>query len=159
MLIGKDPVAALAATVTDPGTVSPASPVLLKFTTAPPNPAAFDRVTVQLPLAFAPSVVGLHCSDETTVEATKDMVDVCDVRYVAVTVTFWSVPTPELVAVKVAVVKPGATMTDEGTARLGLLLDIGIAAPPTGAAESRPTVQIEDPFACRDVGAQESDNR
>jgi hypothetical protein len=132
--------------------------VLLKFTTAPADPAAFDRVTVQVPLAFAPNVVGLHCSAETTVAATNDMVDVCDVRYVAVTVAFWSVPTPELVAVKVAVVKPGATMTDEGTVRLGLLLDIDIAAPPAGAAESRLTVQVEDPFACRDVGAQDNDN-
>jgi hypothetical protein len=72
-------VAALAATVTDPGTVSPASPVLLKFTTAPPAPAAFDSVTVQVPLAFAPNVVGVHCSDEITVAAADRLTfTVCD---------------------------------------------------------------------------------
>src|ERR1044072_1913379 len=61
-----DAVVAFAATVTDPGTVSPASPVLLRLTTAPLDPAAVDSVTVQFPLALAPNVVGLHCREEMT---------------------------------------------------------------------------------------------
>ena len=64
MLIANDPVVALAATVTDAGIIKPERPVLLRLTTAPPDPAAFDNVTVQLPLAFAPNVVGLHCREE-----------------------------------------------------------------------------------------------
>jgi hypothetical protein len=72
VLIANDPVVAFAATVTDPGTVSPDNPVLLRLTTAPLDPAAFDSVTVQFPLAFAPNVVGLHCSEEMTTGASKD---------------------------------------------------------------------------------------
>jgi hypothetical protein len=80
VLIGNAPVVAFAATVTDPGTVSPANPVLLKFTTAPPAPAAFDRVTVQVPFAFAPNVVGMHCSEEITAGADDRLIfTLCDV--------------------------------------------------------------------------------
>jgi hypothetical protein len=86
VLIGNVPVVKFAATVTDAGTVSPGRPVLLTLTTAPPDPAVFDNVTVQVPLAFAPNVVGLHCSDETTVGATRLMFTLCDAPpYVAVT--------------------------------------------------------------------------
>jgi hypothetical protein len=86
VLITNDAVVAFAGTVTDAGTVSPGSPELLKVTTAPPDPAAFDSVTVQLPLAFAPKVAGLHCSEERTPGATKDIVEESDAPlYVAVT--------------------------------------------------------------------------
>ena len=78
VLIPNEPVVAFAATVTDPGTVSPESPVLLRLTTAPLAPAAFDRVTVQFPLAFAPNVVGLHCSEEITVAVARLMFALCD---------------------------------------------------------------------------------
>jgi hypothetical protein len=89
VLIAKDPVVAFAETVTDPGTVSPDSPVLLRLTGAPLPPAAFDSVTVQFPLAFAPNVVGLHCSEERTTGASKDSIKETDVPlYVAVTVAF-----------------------------------------------------------------------
>ena len=73
VLMPNDPVVEFAATVTDPGTVSPESPVLLRLTTAPLAPAALDNVTVQLPLAFAPNVVGLHCSEEITVAVARLM--------------------------------------------------------------------------------------
>jgi hypothetical protein len=56
VLIANVPVVALATTVTDAGIVSPGRPVLVTLTTAPPDPAAFDSVTVQLPLAFGPTV-------------------------------------------------------------------------------------------------------
>jgi hypothetical protein len=89
VLIGNAPVVAFAATVIDPGTVNSATPVLVTLTTAPPDPAAFDSVTVQLPLVFAPNVVGLHCNDETTGAVTSTvrlMLTLCDVPpYDAVT--------------------------------------------------------------------------
>jgi hypothetical protein len=78
VLIGNDAVAAFGGTVTDAGTVSPGRPVLVKLTTAPADPAAFDSVTVQVPLAFAPNVVGLPCSDETTIAVTTLMFTLCD---------------------------------------------------------------------------------
>jgi hypothetical protein len=89
VLIPNDPVVAFAATVTEPGIVSPDSPVLLRLTTAPPDPAAFDSVTVQFPLPFAPSVVGLHCSEEIPTGASRDSVKEAEVPlYVAVTIAF-----------------------------------------------------------------------
>jgi len=158
VLIGNDPVVAFAATVTVPGIVSPGNPVLLTLTTAPTAPAALDSVTVQLPLAFAPNVVGLHWREETTVAAAKEMVDVRDVPlYTAVTVAFWFVVTPRLVAVKFAEVDPDATVTDGGTIRLELLLDSDTATPPTGAAPFKLTVQAEDELPCKEAGLQDSD--
>ena len=89
VLIGNDPVVAFAATITDPGIATLVRPVLLRLTAAPPDPAAFDSVTVQLPLAFASKVVRLHCRDEITGSASKDTVVESNVPlYVAVTVTF-----------------------------------------------------------------------
>jgi hypothetical protein len=80
VLIPNDPVVAFAATVTEPGTVSPDNPALLRLTTAPPAlaPAAFDSVTVQLALALAPNVVGLHCSEETTAAVARLIFTFCD---------------------------------------------------------------------------------
>jgi hypothetical protein len=51
---------------------------LFSVTATPPLGAAFDSVTVQLLLALDPSVVGLHCSDETVVDATRLMVAVLE---------------------------------------------------------------------------------
>ena len=89
VVIPNDPVVAFAATVTEPGTVRPDKPVLLRLTTAPLAPAAFDSVTVQFPLAFAPNVVGLHCSEDITTGASKDSFVESDAPlYVAVTFAF-----------------------------------------------------------------------
>ena len=60
VLIANDPAVAFAANLTNPGIVNPSRPALLTFTTAPPDPTAFDSVTVQIPLEFAPNVVVLH---------------------------------------------------------------------------------------------------
>jgi hypothetical protein len=78
VLIPNDPVVAFAATVTDPGTVSPLNPVLFRLTTAPLAPAAFDNVAVQLALAFDPNVVGLHCSELITGAVARLMFTLCD---------------------------------------------------------------------------------
>jgi len=68
-----------AVTVTEGGTVKPGNPVLLRVTTAPPVGAAFDSVTVQPVLAFAPSVVGLQSSDEITAAVARFMAALCEV--------------------------------------------------------------------------------
>ena len=78
VLIPNDPVVAFAATVTDPGTVSPDNPALLRLTTAPLDPAAFDSVTVQLALALAPNVVGLHCSELITAAVARLIFTLCN---------------------------------------------------------------------------------
>jgi hypothetical protein len=76
-------------TVTDAGTVNADSPLLLNVTVTPLPDAAFDSVTVQLLLAFAPKVVGLHCSDEITVATARLIFTLCDVPlYAAVSVPF-----------------------------------------------------------------------
>ncbi len=62
-----------AATVVFAGTVNPLKPVLVREMLAPVDGAAFDRVAVQVLLAFAPSVAGLHCSDEIAAGATRLM--------------------------------------------------------------------------------------
>ena len=79
--------------------------------------------------------------------------------YVAVTVAFWSVLTPEVEAAKVAVVEPGATVTDGGTVRFALLLPSDTDNPVAGAAASNVTVQVEEPLPWRDDGLQDMDSK
>ena len=155
MLIPKDPVAAFAATVTDPGTVNPESPVLLTLTTAPPDPAAFDSVTVQFPLAFAPNVVGLHCMDVITVDATKLMFAVCHTPpYAAVIEPFWSALNAPVLMPKDPVVAFAATATDAGTVKavVEILVATVRTAPPWGAGPDSVTVQLPLAFEPSVVG-------
>ena len=122
VLIANVTAVAFGATVTDTGTVSPVRPVLLRLTTAPPGPAAFDSVTVHVPLALAPNVVGLHCSEDTTVVVTKLMFALWDVPpYEAVTDPFWSALTAPVPIVNVAAGVFAATVTDAGTVSAVLL--------------------------------------
>ena len=79
--------------------------------------------------------------------------------YVAVTVAFWFVVTPGLDAAKLPVVKPGATVTEPGTVRLGLLLDREMANPPAGAALSIVAVQVDDADPCREEGLQDKESK
>lgn len=72
------PVVEPAVTVTLGGTVRLDKPLLLSITATPPLGSAFDSATVQLLLALVPSVVGLHCSDETVVDATRLMVAILE---------------------------------------------------------------------------------
>ena len=133
MLIPKDPVVAFAATVTDPGTVSPESPVLLRLTTTPLPPATFDSVTVQFPLAFAPKVVGLHCSEEITVAVARLMFAVCQTPpYATVIEPFWSALSAPVLIPKDPVVAFAATVTDAGTVKMfvGILEAMVTIAPP-----------------------------
>ena len=62
-----------------------------------------------------------------------------------------------VVALKVAVVAPAATVTDAGTVRLELLLDRVTLAPPVGAALVKVTVQVLEELDPRLVGLQVSE--
>jgi hypothetical protein len=53
--------------------------LLLNVTAAPPVGAILDSVTVQSLVVFDPSVIGLHCKDESTVAVTRLKFTDCDV--------------------------------------------------------------------------------
>jgi hypothetical protein len=63
-----------------------------------------------------------------------------------------------VVALKVTDVAPAATVTDEGTVRVELLLDNVTLAPPVGAGCVRATVQVLKVFGPRLVGVQTSED-
>ena len=65
-------------TVTVGGTVS-APALLFSDTTAPPAPAALDRVTVQAEVPPDDRFVGAQLNPLTTVGATKEMLACCEV--------------------------------------------------------------------------------
>ena len=153
------PVVEPAVTVTVAGTVKAGSPLLPSTTDTPLPDAAFDSVTVQLLLAFAPKVVGLHCSDETTVAAARLTFTLCDVPlYVAVNVPFWSVPTAPVLTVNGPVVEPAVTVTVAGTVNAGSpLLPSTTDTPLPDAAFDKVTVQLLVAFAPSVVGLHCSD--
>ena len=62
--------------------------------------------------------------------------------YEAVTVAVWPDVTALLLAVKVALVEPDATVTDGGTVKKVLLSERVVVAPPVGAAAESVTVQV-----------------
>jgi hypothetical protein len=66
------------ATLTDGGSDNPEIPLLLSVTTAPPVGAGFESVTVQLLVAFEPTFVELHCSEDSTEAAVRLKFTVCD---------------------------------------------------------------------------------
>jgi hypothetical protein len=66
-------------TITLGGTVRLEKPVLLSVTATPLAGAACDSVTQQSLLEFEPSVVALHCSEETAVAAARLRLTDCDV--------------------------------------------------------------------------------
>ncbi len=81
-----DAVVAVAAIVTDVGTVRVAL-LLVSATTAPPAGAACVKVTVHVLEAFCPKLVGLHASEDTSTCAVRLMVVLAELPlYVAVTV-------------------------------------------------------------------------
>ena len=60
-------------------------------------------------------------------------------------------------ALKVAEVAAGATMTEAGTVSVELVFDRATEAPPAGAALDKVTVQVLEAFGPRLVGAQASE--
>ena len=85
--------------------------------------------------ALGPKLNGLQARAVTMVGATKLMVTLCALLpKVAVTVADWLVARVPVVALKVAVVDPAATVTEAGTVRAVTVLDRVTALPPVGAA-------------------------
>jgi hypothetical protein len=76
---------------------------------------------------------------------------------VAVTVAVWLAETVPLVALKVAVADPAATVTDAGTVSAAALLDSVTLAPPAGAAWFNVTVHVLVELDPRLVGLQLSE--
>ncbi len=154
----KVPVVAPAATVIDAGTVSTVL-LLVSVTAAPPVGAACVNVTVQVLDAFCPKLVGLHAKDDTVTGATRLTVALAELLlYVAVTVALWLLAMVLVVALKVPVVAPAATVIDAGTVSTVLLLVSVTAAPPVGAACVNVTVQVLDAFCPKLVGLHAKDD-
>jgi len=154
-------VVAPAATVTDAGVVSA---VLLSdsVTAVPPVGAAAEIVTVQLVLPPDATDVGVHASPVTVVaDVVAGGVTVTDAVpelpfNEAVIVAVWFDATVPAVPVKLPVVAPAATVTDDGTVRPVQLLDTVTAVPPVGAAAEIVTLQLVLPPDATDVGVHVS---
>ena len=150
-----------AATVTDAGVVSA---VLLSdsVTAVPPVGAAAEIVTVQLVLPPDATDVGVHASPVTVVaDVVAGGVTVTDAVpelpfNEAVIVAVWFDATVPAVPVKLPVVAPAATVTDDGTVRPVQLLDTVTAVPPVGAAAEIVTLQLVLPPDATDVGVHVS---
>jgi hypothetical protein len=136
-------VAAAAATVTEPGTVTRPL-LLLSDTDCPPVPAAFDSVTVQVELAPELKLVGLQESWLTTIGADRAIEADCEVPFTdAVTEAVWSAEMLPAVALNVALKSPAATITFAGTVSRPLLLLSDTCAPPVAGAFVSVTVHVE----------------
>jgi len=148
----KDAVLAPAATTTLPGTVT-AVLLLCTVTPTPPTAAAELSVTAQ---CVVPEPVKESVPHESAVTDGMDTVDVealltlieVDFETVpcfAVNVTVCEVVTAETFAVKLALVEPEATVTEEGTEIALPLLERSTTTPFWGAAEDKVTVQLSVP--------------
>lgn len=145
-----------AATVTLAGTLK-AGALLDSEIVAPPEPAALDRVTVQLAVSPVERLAGPQLKAVRTVAATSESEAVCEPPLkLAVITTVPSVAMAPAVAVKVAEVAPAATVTVGGTVSAAALLDSETTAPPAPAALLRLTLQVAVPDEDRLVGAQPS---
>src|SRR5580658_10739052 len=132
----------LAGTVTDAGTVS-AALLLERPTALPPVGAAWLRVTVHVAVAPEFTLVGLQTKAETSVEAIRLKVMLCEeLPKVAETVPDWLVVIAAAVALKEVEVLLAGTVTDAGTVSDALLLESPTALPPNGAAWLSVTVQV-----------------
>jgi hypothetical protein len=132
-----------AVTVTEGGTVSVVV-LLASVATAPPGPAALDRVTVQVALPPWLTPVGAQESRMMLGGITREIVAGCEEPLsVAVMAAVWSLEIVPAVAVKLAELLPDATVTDAGTVRVPRLLDRPTRAPPAPAGLVRVMVQVE----------------
>lgn len=104
------------ATVTDAGTDSAAGALLASDTLVPLLPAAFETVTVQVVVPEAGTDELPHCREVIVAGAiTMTAVEAFHCPIDAVSITFWSVVTAAAVAVKLPLVVPDGTVTEEGT--------------------------------------------
>ena len=127
--------AAPADTVTDDGAVNAGEALFVNVTTAPPESAPSDRVTVHVAFAFEESVVAVQFSPVTVGGGSSDMVAVAAGPFRApVKVAVWFAVTVPVEMVKVAVVAPAATATDAGTFRTAGALFVRVTTAPSGNA-------------------------
>lgn len=153
----KEAVVELAGTVIEDGAVR-AGLVLASVTTAPPEGAGWDRMTVQAPAAFGPRIVGLHDSEETRTDVARVMVVFAELPLLAAVTVAVEVPLKAVVvALNVAEVAEAATVTEAGTVSPELVFDRLMLTPPAGAAWDRVTVQVLEAFGPSVLGVQDSE--
>jgi hypothetical protein len=156
----KVPVVAPAATVTDAGTEAAAVLLEVRVTTAPPAGAGLASVTVPVEDVPPSTEAGDTATERRAAAVTVRTTGRLTLLKVAVIVTGVFVATPTVVAVKVAVVAPAATVTDAGTWATAVLLEVRVtAAPPVGAGPLRVTVPVEDMPPTTEVGTKPSVRR
>ena len=111
-----------------------------------------ESVTVQVVVEEAANVVLVHSREVIGGAVTVRAKDLLEPLRVAVMVGFWSEVTAAAVAVKVAEVVAGATVTEAGTVTAEVvLLARATEEPPAGAALERVTVQEVEEEAARVV--------
>jgi hypothetical protein len=101
---------------------------------------------------------GVQVTEETPIEAVRFTVVLAVLPlYVAVRFALELLATEDVVALNVAEDAVAATVTDPGTVRTLLLLEIVTPAPPAGAGLVRVTVHVLEPLAPRLAGVQARD--
>ena len=146
---------AAGATVTDAGTLSKEL-VLARETTAPLAGDGWERLTVQVPDAFGPRLVGLQVTAETSTNGARLMVVFAEPPlYAAVMVAIELLAMAAAVTVNVPEVAKDAMVNEPGMVNVALLFDRMMLAPPVGAACVRVTVQVLEDFAARLLGLQD----
>src|SRR5664279_4506240 len=152
----KEPVVAVAATVTLAGTVRLAL-LLVKVTTAPPVGAGPLKLRLQ---ALVPGPVkedGAHVRVLTVTGAFRVIAALAlPPLAAAVTVPVESLAIVPAVAEKVAVEAPAAMVREAGAVSAALFEEMATETPPAGAAELVVTVQMLLAPEFKDVGAQTS---
>jgi len=145
-----------AATLTVAGTVR-LELLLESETLMAVEPAALDKVTVQVDDPPVVRLVGVHDSRLTTACDAREIDADCEPPFSdAVTDAVWSLVMVPAVAVNIAVLEPDATDTVAGTVNSALLL-LSDTVEAALAAFERVTVQLEVAADPRDAGVQ--DNR
>jgi hypothetical protein len=139
------------ATVTVAGTVTEGL-LLDKVTTKPVAGAALVRVTVPVEDVPPTTDVGFRVTVETFGAVIARVAFAVLAALVAVTVPLVSAPTARVVAEKVAVVAPAATVTVAGTVILAVPLLRLTTKPPVGAALEIVTVPVEEVPPTTEVG-------
>jgi hypothetical protein len=149
-----------AATVTLAGTVT-AVLLLVSVTPVPPDGAAELNVTVH---DVDPAPVNELVPQESELREgageDDELLRVSDVDFevvplIAVNVAVWDVVTADTVAVKLTLLEPDGTVTEEGTETALLLLASATPVPVEDAAELNVTVHDVDPAPVNELVAQE----
>ncbi len=146
-------VVAPARTVTDVGTVATLVALELRVTTVPPVGAGPPRVTVPVDVVDEAIEDGLKVRPVTTAGLTVRVAVTVTAPAFAVITADVAVPTAVVVAEKVPLVEPAATVTVPGTV-VEASPDVSVTAkPPVGAAPLRVTVPVEEVPPVTAVGA------